>query len=335
MTVISCLSLVSPVGYSAGSTAAAMRANIAAFAELSYRDADGEPIRGASVDALPATMRGRDRVAALTRLAADQVDPKQADRLPWGEMPIILCTREPQFPGARLNGIVGGLALPNGASLVGPHSVHVTEGAVSTFVGIWHARKLLAERKVPACIIVAVDTLIDSRTLGWLDKAGRLKTSIVTDGLIPGEAASISVVSARPLLESHVTVHGLGLARETATVLNEEPFRADGLASALRTALAEARVEIHDVAFRLSDVAGESYAFEELVVAQMRVMRTVRPQQLVWLAAGCIGDCGAAAGSIQFAWAEQAFRRGYAPGPSAVLYGSSTFGGRAAAIVTA
>ena len=92
---------------------------------------------------------------------------------------------------------------------------------------------------------------------------------------------------------------------------------------------------MHEVAFRLSDVAGESYAFEELVLAQVRNMRKTRPEQPVWHAADCIGDTGATAGLIQFAWAEQAFHRGYASGELAALHGSSmAFSGRAAAVVS-
>ena len=49
---------------------------------------------------------------------------------------------------------------------------------------------------------------------------------------------------------------------------------------------------MHEIAFRLSDVGGESYAFEELVLAQMRNMRQTRPEQPVWHAADCMGDAG-------------------------------------------
>lgn len=101
----------------------------------------------------------------------------------------------------------------------------------------------------------------------------------------------------------------------------------------LREALQEAGLAMHDVDFRLGDVAGESYAFEELALAQARLMRKVRPGQPLWHAADCIGDCGAAAGLIQFAWAGQAFHRGYAPGPVAALQAASPFGLRAAAVV--
>src|SRR5262249_39102597 len=152
-------------------------------------------------------------------------------------------------------------------------------------------------------------------------------------GVIPGEAACLAVVSKEPRSDEHVSVLGVGVATEPATVFNEEPFRADGMTAALHGALQEAGLALHDVDFRLSDVAGESYAFEELVLAQTRLMRQVRPTQPLWHAADCMGDCGAAAGLIQLAWAAHAFHRGYAPGPVASVHAASAFGQRAAAVV--
>ena len=335
MTTISCVSLVSPVGYTAASTAAALRAKISAFVELPYRDVDDEPIRGAAVDALPFDLRGRDRLAALVKLTIEHIEPSLRRDLPWGHMPLIFCTREDEMPGARLKGIIAGATLPGGAPVAGPRSGHVSGGAISPFAAISHARKLLDDRDVPACVIMAVDSFIDARTLGWLDSKMRLRTSLVTDGLFPGEAGCMAIVSRQPLTRTYASIRGLGLGRETAIILNEEPLRADGLSAALKIALEEAGTQMHEVAFRLSDVAGESYEFEELVLAQMRVMRKVRPEQPVWHASDCMGDTGAASGLIQFAWAEQAYHRGYAPGEIAALHGSSAFGGRAAAIVTA
>lgn len=334
MTAVTCLSLISPIGYSAASAAAAVRASIAAFADLSYRDVNGQPIRGASVEAIPPEVRGRNRLAALARLVVDQVDPELGDQLHWGEMPLILCTREPEASGARMNGILSDLTYRNGAPIAGRRSGHIASGQISTFAAVEQSRKLLGEANIKACLIMAIDSLVDARALNWLGQHSRLKTSEQTDGVIPGEAACLSLVTAKPLFDSRVMVRGLGLATETATVLSEEPSRADGLTVALRTALQEAGVAMHDVDFRLSDVAGESFAFEELALAQMRLVRKVRPEQPVWLAADCMGDCGAAAGLVQFAIAEEAFARGYAPGAIAALHGSSFHGGRAAAIVT-
>jgi len=102
MVFVSCVSLICPVGHSAASAAAALRAGIAAFAETGYRDVQGEPIVGATVPALDPELRGQARLLALIRLALDAMEPPLAAQLPWGRMPLILCTREAERPGSRL-----------------------------------------------------------------------------------------------------------------------------------------------------------------------------------------------------------------------------------------
>lgn len=335
MVYVSCVSLVCPVGYSAASTAAALRAGISGFSETGYRDGNGEPIVGAMVEALHPDLRGRERLVALIQLALRELSPGIGDRLPWDRMPLILCSHEVERPGARLAGIVDELRFPAGARFAGKRAAHVAGGAASAFEAVAMARSYLARPDAQACLILAADSLIDARVLHWLDHSLRLKTSVHTDGVIPGEAACLAVVSKEPVSDDPVAVHGLGLAMETATVLNEEPFRAEGMKAALHAALRECGIALHEVDFRMSDVAGESYAFEELVLAQTRLMRKVRADQPLWHPADCIGDCGAAAGLIQFAWAGQAFHRGYAPGPVAALHAASAFGRRAAAVVSA
>jgi 3-oxoacyl-[acyl-carrier-protein] synthase-1 len=333
MLYLSCASLVCPVGYSAASAAAAMRAGISVFSDLDYRDAEGEAIVGAAVEALSPDLRGRDRMIALGQLALDNIEEALVQRLRWDRMPLILCSRESERPGARLAGLITKLRFPSEVATASRRTAHVAGGAASAVQAISMARSLLAEPGTDACLILGVDSLIDARVLSWLDRSHRLKTSARTDGLIPGEAACLLVVSREPIAEVPVCVHGIGIAIEAATVFNEEPFRAEGMKTALQGALQETGIAMHDVDFRLSDVAGESYAFEELVLAQARVMRKVRSSQPLWHPADSVGDCGAAAGLIQFAWAAQAFHRRYAPGPVAALHASSPFGLRAAAIV--
>ncbi len=335
MMHLSCASLVCPVGYSAASACAALRAGIAGFSETGYRDGHGEPIVGARVEALLPELRGRDRLIALGQFAFDAIEPELAARLPWGRMPLILCSREAERPGARLAGLVTQLRFPRDACFEGLHTAHAAGGAVSAIQALAIARSLLDDDAVPACLILGIDSLIDARTLSWLDQTHRLKTSARTDGVIPGEAACLMVASKARWSDAAVCVQGIGIAAEPATVFNEKPFRAEGMKAALHGALQEAGIAMHDVDFRLSDAAGESYAFEELVLAQTRLMRKVRPSQPLWHPADCVGDCGAAAGLIQWAWAGQAFRRGYAPGPVAALHSNSPFGLRAAAVATA
>ena len=71
---------------------------------------------------------------------------------------------------------------------------------------------------------MALDSLIDARALSWLDSRMRLKTSKVTDGLIPGEAACILVVSRRPIFDGSLRLRGSAAsAVETATAATRNP----------------------------------------------------------------------------------------------------------------
>ena len=328
----SCLSLVTPVGLTPQSTFAALRARIDAFEELPYFDRDNEPIIGAFIEDIPLEVRGRNRLAALLALAVETLPP-ETHSLPWPQIPVFFCTREDMRPGPRRNGVMSNLKLANDAPFPQGRAAHLPLGPIGGFQAMQQAQALLARNEAPACLIVAADSLIDARALHWLETNTRLKTKTQSDGVIPGEAASITLVSSRPMMPTGVRIDGLGFATEKATLDNDEPMMGFGLADALKAALAQAKIAMHDVDFRISDVAGESFFFEEVVLAQTRTMRKVRPSQPLWHAADCIGDTGAVAGPIQFAWAEQGYARGYAPGATSVLLGSSSFGPRAAAII--
>ncbi len=333
MLVISCISLISAVGRTPQSAGAALRAGISAFDELVYRDRSGSNVVGAMAAGVSAAVRGRARLEALVSWAVAGIPQGLAAELPWSQMPMLVCTPEGPRPGPRLDES----ALRRGITDDGPMpaSLRIIDGGpVGAFVAFDQARRLLADPRVPGCLVLAVDSLIDAQVLDWLDQDFRLKTSDCSDGVIPGEAACLAIVTRKPVTPTALMLLGIGIAQEVATVRNDEPFLGQGMTRAVRAALDEARLDMHDVDFRLSDVAGESYAFEEMVLAQTRLMRRTRPSQPIWHHADCIGDCGAAAGLLEFAWAEQAFARGYAPGAIAALHGSSQFGARGAAIVT-
>ena len=330
---LSCLGLVCPVGFTPEAAAAALRARVESFTDLPYIDTAGEAIVGAVVPGIPSDLRGRARLAALAGPLFETVRSRLPSHLPPDALPVVICTREAERPGAAYNGLVKEIEAQLGCPIRRDGSRHIGSGAVAAFEAIAHARDLLARGDAKACLLVAIDTLVDARSLNWLDKARRLKTSRQSDGIVPGEAACVLLASLKPVTATGVAVIGLGFGTETATVLNDEPFLGKGMATAVRGAIAEGGLELHQVAFRLSDVAGESYAFEELVLAQTRVMRQRRESQELWHPADSIGDCGAATGLIQFAWAEQAFARGYAPGDTAIAHGSAAQGARAAALI--
>jgi 3-oxoacyl-[acyl-carrier-protein] synthase-1 len=330
---VSCVSLVSAVGLTPASASAAMRAGISGFTELQFHDVQGEPIIGAAVPGFPEDLRGRARLIELLIRAFEFGEERLSGDFNLEELPILLCTREPHRPGGRVNRIASEIESRLGCKFRRDGSGHFAYGHTACYAALSHAEQMLATQRSSAYLIAAADSLLDARTLRWLDDAQRLKTSAQTDGLTPGEAACLVLVSDHPLTDSPYAVKGLGFGTETATVLNEEPLLGKGMAAAVRMALDSAAVAMHEVNFRLSDVGGESYAFEELVLAQTRVTLKTRRSQPVWMPASSIGDCGAATALVEMAWAEQAYLLEYAPGPLALMHGSTADGARAAAVV--
>jgi 3-oxoacyl-[acyl-carrier-protein] synthase-1 len=332
---VTCLSLVCPVGLTPASAAAAMRARISAFEELTYVDNNGEPIVGAAVPSLAQGLVGRPRLVGLLALAVEKSRALLPEALMADPLPILLCTREAERPGGRLQGVLGEVYSRLHLQYRREGSVHIAAGPTAVFEALAHARRACSSApNVNACLIVAVDSLLDARVLHWLDRGKRLRTAEQTNGVIPGEAAGVALVASYPFGGSQFAVRGLGFGLETATILNDEPLLGYGMTEAVRQALLDAGLEMHDVDFRLSDVAGESYAFEELVLAQTRLTRRPKESQEIWHPAASIGDCGAVAGLAQLAWAEQAFVRDYAPGAVALAHGSAAAGRRAAAVLS-
>jgi 3-oxoacyl-[acyl-carrier-protein] synthase-1 len=331
---VTCLGLNCSVGLTPQSAAAAMRAAVPGFAEIHYQDNSREPIVGAAVQGLPQDLRGRHRVVELLVRAFERAVDCLPAALELDRIPILVCTGEQGRPGARISGIVVAVEARLGLKFRRENSGHIARGSVSAFDALHHARKILTEGHADACLIAAADTLLDARTLSWLEDANRLKRPGVSDGIIPGECGSVALVTSEAMTPTSVAVHGLGFGEESATAINDEPLLGKGMAAAAKQALDEAGIAMHEVSFRLSDVSAEAYGFEELALAQSRLMLQPRKCQDVWCPAGFIGDCGAALGIVQLAWAEQSFARGYAPGDVALAHGSAVGGARAAAVIS-
>jgi len=330
--------MVSSVGLSAAAACAAMRAGLSAFEALPYRDNHvRKSITGSRVPVLPNSLGRDERLIDLMAMAIEDALRGEAGT-GWEQLPLLVAVSEPGRPGggaamagelvARVEGRLERRFHP-GLSRV------LTGGSAAGFHALEAARKVLGERRAAACLVCGVDSFLNARSLLWLEEHGRLKTQRNADGVIPGEAAACVRVELRAGASRQplATVEGLGFAREIATVLNEEPLRADGLVQAGRTALEESKLRMQDVAVRLSDVSGELYAFKEQTLTLTRLLRVKRESLPLWLCAESIGEVGAAASLCQLVRVAQAWQRGYAPGAWAMCFASSVSGERAVAVV--
>ena len=327
--------MVSPVGFFGQASCAALRAGISAFRELPYWDCEHFPVVGAQVPGLDGVHFGPRMVKLLSRAIRECI--ARAPLSAWQGVPLLISLPEPNRPGS------GDLRFDFVQSVVGDLGVEfhpylsqtIKAGNAGGFEGIRIGREMLQDSAIPGVIVSGVDSFICGSTIFWLDQNYRLKRPNHMDGVVPGEGAAAVLLHRSESPSSAVAqITGLGFCRETATLLSGEALLGHGLANAAKAALNEAGWKFHEVDFRVSDVTGETYGFQEHTLAEARLVTAVRIEpQPIWHAADCIGETGAAAGLIQLAWVSDAFQRGYAPGPRALCFTSSLPGERAVAAV--
>jgi len=326
--------MVCPVGRSAAAACAAMRAGIDNFEELPYHDNRGEPIIGAVVPGLDPNMTRKQRLTELLAAAVRECLGEKPACCPE-QMAVLVGLAESWRPGsgsAWAEDILEDVQQKLNVNFHPAWRRAFPTGHTAGFAALQAAWELLQDHGVAACLVCAVDSYICAATLHWLDEHYRLKTPANQHALIPGEAAA-AILLQREATNATVKVIGLGSGKENANVLSDEPLLGLGLTAAARAALAQANLGFHEIAWRLSDVTGEPYGFKELPLLEGRLLRVTIETQPVWHWAECIGDTGAAAGIAQLILADQAFRKGYAPGDTAICLTSSVSGDRFAAVL--
>ncbi len=128
--------------------------------------------------------------------------------------------------------------------------------------------------------------------------------------------------------------NGIGFDLEPAHIASEEPLRGDGLARAIKAALADARSALHEQHYRITDLSGEQYYFKEASLAISRQLRIRVVNFELWHPAEAIGETGACIGLCALTVANSAFLKGYAPGQNVLLHFSTDSGARAALVCT-
>jgi len=325
--------MITCVGFSAPASCAAIRATIANFSNTPFMDHAGEWIVGAQVPLEPSS-RGTVR---LVRFLANAVEEclEQIPRAQWVRIPVLLCLAERERPGRpdALDETLWRELSNELGTAFHPDSRTIAEGRVSAAIGLRHAQKLLYEHGQDSVVIAGSDSYLISTTLRAYEDRNRLRTSGNSNGFIAGEGgAAIQVTKPIPDRGPTLQVHGLGFGVEDATVESSQPLLAKGLTRSVKAALVEAGVEVHDLHFRVADLGGEQYYFKEAALAITRLLRERKDDFDLWHPSDCIGDTGAAAGLMCLTVVDAAQRKGYAPGPGALLHFSADAGARAGVV---
>lgn len=329
--VIHSVGMVTPVGLTAPSSCAAIRAKLNNPSETRCPDAQDEWIMAHQVP-LEEPWRGLQRLTRMAVLATQEC-LETAGRVDWNQLPMLLCAAERSRPG-RVPGINERLAKDIEAELdvtFSDKSALMCHGRPGIAVALMHARELVYRHGIERVLIVTTDSLVTRCTLAQYEKNHRLLTPMNSNGFMPGEGASAFLVG-RPTGRPELMCTGFGFAIEQAHIDSEAPLRADGMVRAHKAALDGAGLCMDDIDYRVSDLCGEHYYFKEAHFAFTRLRRQHGVDNELWHPAQSTGACGATLGGVCIAVARAAFERGYAPGPTALLQFSDDDGHRASVV---
>ena len=323
--------LVSSVGSTAASSCAAIRAGVTNPTETRFIDMEGNWIVAHQVP-LRQPWRG---ITRLVKLAAAAVHDclSGLEHEEWRHLPLILCVAEPTRPGREpsLDELFDALGRELACDFSADSAI-VPQGRAAFGAALVQARQLIDAGRCQAALIVGVDSLLSAATLRAYEAAGRLLGPRNSNGFIPGEGAAALLVGP-PQAGPRLICQGVGLASETSHIDAEQPLRADGITSAIKTALSEAACEMHELDFRITDLSGEQYYFREAALALSRTLRVRKEEFDLWHPAEYIGEAGAIAGIATVVVAEAAFRKSYAPGRGVLCHAGNDAGQRAAAVM--
>jgi 3-oxoacyl-[acyl-carrier-protein] synthase I len=324
--------LVTSVGYTSAQSCAAFRSKLTNPSETRFIDSGGRWIMAHQV-ALHQPWRGLSKLAKMAAMAIEEA-LQGVERSIWDQLPMLLCVAETERPG-RMDGLDDKLFVMIQDELgarFAKSSAIVAQGRVGVAVALLQARQLMAQKLAGQVLVVAADSLISWPTLSHYEREDRLLTEQNSNGFMPGEGAGALLVSAAQdkSAAGALICTGIGFGKEAAHIDSGEPLRADGLAQAIRAALADAQIEMHDIDFRIVDLSGEQYYFKEAALALSRTLRKRKEEFDIWHPAECTGEVGAVAGISLLANADAACRKGYTKGPAIVAHMANDAGPRAA-----
>ncbi|XXT25195.1 beta-ketoacyl synthase N-terminal-like domain-containing protein [Sorangium sp. So ce429] len=333
-----------PVGTTASQSAAAVRAGIARFVEHPYIvDQAGEPAIVALASYVPAGLSWVDRLAALalsaSREALRALAPARARGVripvlvgvPAERSGVAVTPRFGEQLAARLREASG----EEGAGIAGADVFPC--GHAGGLSALDEGCRRIRAKEADIVLAGGCECYLTRRTLAWLDAREQLKSRDHRFGFVPGEAAGFCLLaSARAVARYSLPT----LARIVAVAIADEPSRRQpgtvntglGLTSAIRAVLARLPPE-QRVDAVLCDLNGERYRVDEYGFTLSRLADRFVDPSAFEAPATCWGDVGAASGPLCVCIATAAAQRGYARGPTTLVWAGSEAGERAALLL--
>lgn len=329
-----------PVGLSAQTAAAAVRAGICRINEHPFLcDRFGEPIKMARDARLSPDLDGVERMFALAWEPLEAACRTVRERLPSDYIPVLIGLPEPR-PGwteMMAQNLVAKLQCAL-ARLGAVEVIPSGQGHAGALVAMETCAALLSQRKSELCVVGGVDSYHQAETLAWLEDNGQLLRQGARSGFPPGEGAAFAWLTTEGLFrylrtKALGTLIGVGSAHEAALIKTDRDTAGVGLGLAIDQATVMARPGVQTVGEIYCDINGERYRSDEWGFTALRCHDLITDATKYKSGVGNWGDMGAATGSLGLVLATQAWARGYASHPSALIFGGSEGGQRCAVVL--
>jgi 3-oxoacyl-[acyl-carrier-protein] synthase I len=328
-----------PVGLSAPSAAAAVRAGISRLqAHPRFVDRTGEPFNVA-MDRTDDEFCRSKRMVNLALAVLKQV----LTALPLDKstkLPVYLVMRPPDAHFAEEDARRVASAVQKALMQFCHSELHsLLLGHAGGVFALLRAKEAIESGSSPLCVVVGVDSCIDPGFLEFLDEEGLLMSTRNKWGYPPGEGAGALALGTIALARQFRTAPVAGVA-SVATAMEEAPQRSQGICvgQALGDVILRAAQALDWTRDRVSiqycDLNGDPYRTEEFMYALQRVSPNVFREPEDYVApCNAWGDVGAASIPLFAVLATESGARGYAKGPFPLLWAGSEPGHRGAVLL--
>lgn len=330
-----------PVGLNAPSTAASVRAGIAAMKEHPFMlDKESISMIVCADAMLPMSVAGADRLFALALPAAQEaLKPllKCSRDLPSIDVFLALPEQRPGR-GQEIEAAMGArLAAALSSKIEVRELVCHSMGNAGGILCMEQAASYLVSGKSSICLVGGVDSYLEAETLEWLDSQEQLHSDSTIWGFCPSEGAGFCLLASTELAASLGLFASVELLTASSAI---EPHRirtemvcigqglSEAFAKTLEVLPSESRVNN-----TICDMNGEPYGGNEYGFAVLRSPGKFADDGDFQTPADCWGNVGAASGPLFAVLATFAAHKEYSPGPFTLLWASSENGLRAAALL--
>ena len=347
--IISAIAGVTPIGGNIEQTCCSIRAGINLFEEHEFFecepfDPEWDPSLPLVVSAYPFNDPMDDGLTRMTNMAIQSIK-EMISNLKFGRKELSRCGLFVALPEQDKvvdswklqEQFINTLCGKTGLGGIAKKEI-VFQGRTGGFRQLQTAMTLINNGQLDYCIIAGVDSFVADDRIEYFDKKWRIKSDRTADGFIPGEASVMFAIEKQTTakardVQPYATIEGIAFNHESQSINGDKQSTGIGCSEVLESVLSQSNSSSL-VEWTISDMNGESYTGREWGTVLMRNNDKFSAEHQLDHPVDCVGELGAAMGTLMVSMAAHAFRHDYHKANEVYLTNSSDNGDRAGVLLT-